>query len=343
MSISQQPGHDPMAVKRWIIALLLACAGPAFFPSCVSSVREVSAPRRNEPTGRTFDMLDQYGEWIESPGLGEVWRPFVTYDWSPFTQGQWEWTDRGWMWMSDEPFGWVVYHYGNWDYLPGMGWVWLPGYDWSPARVRWYISNQYIGWAPAPPRNVILPRPEEASPEPWWTVVESRNFNAERVRSYRIANSSIPAGTVSERAPDVSAVEVLTGRSVTRRVLEMDHVHSVSHDLLRPRTHEALPYSNAPPQQPTVAPPVMNLPRGQERGSATPPATNPPASHDARTKLPSTPPVTNPPASHNLRTKPPSIPPVLGGDKKTPGVKSSDTHPDTTKTNQNPRGAGNRR
>lgn len=100
-----------------------------------------------------FNELNGYGEWINIAGYGTVWRPDADRDWRPFTYGHWVYSNDGWMWDSDEPFGWIVCHYGDWLYDDDEGWVWLPGYSWSPARVRWRVTDNEVGWAPIFPRS----------------------------------------------------------------------------------------------------------------------------------------------------------------------------------------------
>jgi hypothetical protein len=100
-----------------------------------------------------FSELNDYGEWIMVPGFGTVWRPDAGPDWRPFVYGHWVYSKEGWVWDSDEPFGWIVCHYGNWFYDEDQGWVWLPGNTWSPARVKWYVTDDEIGWEPLFPEN----------------------------------------------------------------------------------------------------------------------------------------------------------------------------------------------
>jgi len=52
----------------------------------------------------TFSVLNNYGQWIDSPDLGTVWRPYDENNWQPYYNGQWIWTDQGWMLQSDEPY-----------------------------------------------------------------------------------------------------------------------------------------------------------------------------------------------------------------------------------------------
>jgi hypothetical protein len=104
--------------------------------------------------GLFFDELAPFGEWQNHPDYGWVWSPRVdSEDWRPYTLGRWVWTDEyGWLWSSDEEFGWAVYHYGRWLEDEQMGWVWVPGTEWGPAWVAWRDNDDYIGWAPLPPR-----------------------------------------------------------------------------------------------------------------------------------------------------------------------------------------------
>lgn len=108
--------------------------------------------------------LSDYGDWINTPQYGYVWRPYnnvTSYyrDWSPYRYGHWRWfPPYGWTWVNDEPWGWATYHHGRWIYLSG-GWYWSPyaSYRWSrswwqPAfvtiatyggRVYWYPIGYY--------------------------------------------------------------------------------------------------------------------------------------------------------------------------------------------------------
>ncbi len=124
------------------------------------------------------DGLSPYGEWVNVPNYGHVWRPaHVAADWRPYYYGRWEWTDEGWLWVSDEPWGWAAYHYGRWAYDPYYSWVWVPGYQWAPAWVTWRYSPDYIGWAPlAPGFSVYVSSYPVAFT--WWTFVPCQSFVA---------------------------------------------------------------------------------------------------------------------------------------------------------------------
>jgi len=108
----------------------------------VESVKEFEEP------------LAEHGRWLDTSEYGRVWQPYdQPEDWRPYTDGHWEYTHYGWTWASYEPWGWACYHYGNWTYHPRCGWIWVPGVVWSPAWVVWRECDDYIAWAPAPPRH----------------------------------------------------------------------------------------------------------------------------------------------------------------------------------------------
>ncbi len=102
-----------------------------------------------------YNGLADDGDWYNTPEYGYVWQPFVAYKtdkWRPYSDGYWAQTDDGWTWVSYENFGWATYHYGRWTRLKDTGWVWVPGYDWGPGWVSWRTNDDYVGWAPLPPK-----------------------------------------------------------------------------------------------------------------------------------------------------------------------------------------------
>lgn len=116
-----------------------------------------AAPPASARSSVSFDFfynnLDPYGEWVEVPDYGYCWHPTgVGEDWAPYTDGYWAYTDGGWTWVSYEDFGGITYHYGRWVQLDDEGWCWVPDYEWAPAWVSWRSSDDYVGWAPLPPR-----------------------------------------------------------------------------------------------------------------------------------------------------------------------------------------------
>lgn len=132
--------------------------------------------------------LEEYGGWRPHPRFGEVWVPRgVPPDWRPYQYGHWVYTDEwGWYWVSDDieaDWGWVVYHYGRWAFEPGFGWFWVPGDEWAPAWVDWRYGEEYVGWAPLPPEELI----ETYEVEPmYWVFVPSRFIAAPRLRTYYV-------------------------------------------------------------------------------------------------------------------------------------------------------------
>ena len=102
-----------------------------------------------------YNNLADDGDWYNTPEYGYVWQPFIAYktdSWRPYSDGYWAQTDSGWTWVSYENFGWATYHYGRWTRLKDIGWAWVPGYQWGPGWVSWRTSDDYVGWAPLPPK-----------------------------------------------------------------------------------------------------------------------------------------------------------------------------------------------
>jgi hypothetical protein len=136
---------------------------PAFLAAFCLALAAMVAPPAS-PAARaedvTFDIfynsLADEGDWYNTPDYGYVWQPYVAYKndtWRPYTDGYWAQTDAGWTWVSYENFGWAAYHYGRWTQLEGTGWVWVPGYEWGPGWVSWRQNDNYVGWAPIPPKR----------------------------------------------------------------------------------------------------------------------------------------------------------------------------------------------
>ncbi|HKA77147.1 MAG TPA: DUF6600 domain-containing protein, partial [Pseudolabrys sp.] len=130
--------------------------------------------------------LEQYGSWRQNPRFGDVWVPNgVPADWRPYEYGHWVYTDDwGWYWVSDDVeanWGWVVFHYGRWVFERGTGWFWIPGDEWAPAWVNWRYGDQYAGWAPLPPDDLI--ETYEVDPA-YWVFVPTRYIVAPRLQTY---------------------------------------------------------------------------------------------------------------------------------------------------------------
>ncbi len=220
---------------------LTSPSGSYFFPiaffslfGCTSAgnasreAADSSAAASGQYTDYSTDELDSYGEWINLPPYGTVWKPNVTTDWTPFYYGHWDYTGPDWTWVSYEPFGWIVYHYGNWFYTPDYGWVWVPdNAPWSPAVVEWMYYDDFVCWAPLPPRGIAWPRPWERFENrvDVWTVVRARDFMSENLGAHRLESSPArPDGNVRivNRFPDPNMIEQRTGQPV--RTVRMDRV-----------------------------------------------------------------------------------------------------------------------
>src|SRR6266478_3053611 len=102
-----------------------------------ASARYVS----REMTG--YEDLDQYGQWSNEAGYGQVWRPTrVAAGWSPYHDGHWVWiAPWGWTWVDDQPWGYAPSHYGRWASF-NDGWGWVPG----PLNVTPYYAPALVGW-----------------------------------------------------------------------------------------------------------------------------------------------------------------------------------------------------
>ncbi len=142
-----------MIRSPFVSALIIALALPSLAGADADVTHEresaQTAGPQASPSPEGFRKgLSPYGDWVESPRYGSVWRPRVPAGWRPYYHGHWEWTDSGWFWASDEPWGWATYHYGRWAFEPGFGWIWVPGYVWGPAWVSWRFGAGVIGWAP---------------------------------------------------------------------------------------------------------------------------------------------------------------------------------------------------
>ncbi|MEO6884581.1 MAG: DUF6600 domain-containing protein [Bacteroidia bacterium] len=99
-----------------------------------------------------YDNLSPYGEWINSPEYGYVWRPNVGGDFQPYaSNGYWVMSNYGWTWKSNYQWGWATFHYGRWAQDPMYGWMWIPGNTWGPAWVSWRQTGSDYGWAPMGP------------------------------------------------------------------------------------------------------------------------------------------------------------------------------------------------
>ncbi|MFN8345958.1 MAG: DUF6600 domain-containing protein [Spirosomataceae bacterium] len=137
-----------------------------------------------------YNELSPYGDWMDYPSYGRVWRPQAGPDFQPYgTNGRWEMTEYGNTWVSDYPWGWAPFHYGRWLYDDYYGWIWVPGYEWGPAWVSWRSGGGYYGWAPLGPGMGI-----DISiniPYNYWTFVPDIYIRSPRVYSYCVPRNRI--------------------------------------------------------------------------------------------------------------------------------------------------------
>ena len=121
--------------------------------------------------------LREYGEWVDVPTYGTVWRPSVAAGWSPYVYGRWVWiAPYGWTWVSSEPWGWYPYRCGYWLTDPVFGWVWSPfnafvsvdfvfgshrfrhhNVFFRPATVRFISEGGNVRWVPLRPGERFRP------------------------------------------------------------------------------------------------------------------------------------------------------------------------------------------
>ena len=148
--------------------------------------------------------LSEYGEWINAPEYGYIWRPYdhaiSSYsDWSPYRYGSWRWIEPfGWTWVNDEPWGWATYHHGRWIYYNNH-WAWCP-YPQARPRRSW--------WRPA---LVII---ASIGSDVYWCPLpyDYRYSNYNRHRRDRRRNNSNP-GNGTKPDPPFQTPTVANGRS----------------------------------------------------------------------------------------------------------------------------------
>lgn len=188
-----------------------ACSHAQAYPDHPEYPEEARGPGElgnDEAYQRFYEELAPYGEWLERPPYGRVWRPrpdVVGADFQPYaTNGSWVYTDAGWSFASNWDWGWAVFHYGRWVTLAGLGWVWVPGMTWGPAWCDWRVSDEYVGWAPLPPAGYAPALPVTA-----WTFVPTVYFVRPDV--YRYAIPRYQVRSIFYRARPVTAFRIYHG------------------------------------------------------------------------------------------------------------------------------------
>jgi len=203
----------PMAKhQRGVIAAILAVlpfATAALAPVIVT----VSSPTRAfaQVSAEFQSALEPYGFWQQHPRFGAVWVPFdLPPGWRPYTYGRWVYTDDwGWYWASDPDeadWGWIVFHYGRWAHDRQLGWFWIPGDEWGPAWVDWRRGDDYVGWAPLPPDEVVYAYDNDPA---YWVFVQPRYMVAPRIYTYVL--------------PPQRSVLVLRRTVIVNRTMRIEH------------------------------------------------------------------------------------------------------------------------
>ena len=135
------------------------------------------AEARGDAPPVVVNELREYGEWVNVPTYGYVWRPRVAVGWSPYVYGRWAWiSPYGWTWVSNEPWGWYPYRCGYWLTDPVFGWIWSPYNSFvsvnfvfgsnryrhhnvlfRPATVRFVPEGRDVRWVPLRPGERFRP------------------------------------------------------------------------------------------------------------------------------------------------------------------------------------------
>src|SRR5262245_25476510 len=175
-------------VTRHLRSLALTVITCIAIAACAlsASMTIVATPAHAQVPAEFQSALEPYGSWQLHPRFGEVWMPYdLPPGWRPYTYGRWVYTEEwGWYWVSDEEeadWGWVTFHYGRWAHDRRFGWFWVPGDEWGPAWVDWRRGDDYVGWAPLPPDEVIY---EYTNNPIYWIFLPPRYLVAPRVRTY---------------------------------------------------------------------------------------------------------------------------------------------------------------
>jgi len=211
-----------LLMLSFITALNLILTG--CFPMQIQS--DNSGSYYDSPKDYNIDELNQYGQWINIPDYGQVWKPSVVEGWEPYYNGHWINSDNNWTWVSYEPFGWIVYHYGNWYNDPDYGWVWIPGNNgWSPATVQWYQYDNYVSWAPLPPRGVSYREPWNEKDSRYWHTVNDDSFLKDNVGHFQEAHPVTRingGGRPSSTPPSIrnqGGTQTITTPTVTKPII----------------------------------------------------------------------------------------------------------------------------
>jgi hypothetical protein len=143
-----------------------------------------------------YDELSPYGQWIQDPQYGYVWRPDVDQDeFRPYyTNGRWAMTEYGNTWVSNYDWGWAPFHYGRWIYNRYNQWVWLPDTVWGPAWVSWRSGGGNYGWAPLGPSisiGINIGRGGYRVPDMCWNFIPYGNIYSNYYPRYNYGRNRV--------------------------------------------------------------------------------------------------------------------------------------------------------
>jgi hypothetical protein len=201
------------------LALFVAAAGCVASSGQTDVRASVRSPGGQVSVSYFHENLSPYGRWFEEPSYGWCWTPYdISAEWRPYSDGHWEYTDYGWSWAANERWGWAPYHYGRWFFDESYGWVWVPGTEWAPAWVAWRYGDDYVGWAPLPPRagwdasiGLAFTDASAIRPDQWCFVPRTHVLDVNlRVQVAVVARNV----TLFGRSRDATRFEVRDGRPV---------------------------------------------------------------------------------------------------------------------------------
>lgn len=160
------------------LALPITTLLPANAPLATATAQAATSQAGPRTLAEFRAVLAQYGTFGTHEKYGEIWVPTVTPPgWHPYPACQWVYTKNGWYFNDDTPWGSIIHHYGRWSHDEKIGWFWVPDEQWSPGWVVWRKSDQWVGWAPMPPRQDIqLVSSAEFNNDKLWLFMEARKF-----------------------------------------------------------------------------------------------------------------------------------------------------------------------
>ncbi|MES2417497.1 MAG: DUF6600 domain-containing protein [Bacteroidota bacterium] len=163
---------DMIKLPAIVLGLLLLLTG---------TTQKVMAQNEEVSLQSFYDELSPYGQWIQDPQYGYVWRPDVDQDeFRPYySNGRWAMTEYGNTWVSNYDWGWAPFHYGRWVYNRYNSWVWIPDTVWGPAWVSWRSGGGYYGWAPLGPSisiGINIGRGGYRIPDMCWNFIPYNNI-----------------------------------------------------------------------------------------------------------------------------------------------------------------------